>query len=53
MQQQAVQIKMAGEAAKVAKTESETAENYAQIQNMGAKTQLEALGAGMQQGMAG
>lgn len=53
MQQQAVQIKMAGEAAKVAKTESETAENYAQIENMGAKTQLEALGAGMQQGMAG
>lgn len=48
-QQQIAQIQMAGEAAKVAKTESETAENYAQIANMQNKQQMEAfnMGAGV------
>lgn len=52
MQQQAVQIKMAGEAAKVAKTESETAENYAQIENMQQKAVIDAAQSGFNQGMA-
>lgn len=47
-QQQVAQIQIAGEAAKVEKTQSETAENYAQIAQMGAKTQMEAFNAGAQ-----
>lgn len=46
-QMQIAQIQMAGEAAKVAKTESETAENYAQIANMQAKAQLDAFNTGL------
>ena len=50
-QQQIAQIQMAGEAAKVAKTESETAENYAQIANMQQKAQIDAFNTGL--GVAG
>jgi hypothetical protein len=45
-QQQVAQIQIAGEAAKIEKTQSETAENYAQIAQMGAKTQMDAFNAG-------
>lgn len=46
-QMQMAQLQMAGEAAKVEKTQSETAENYAQIANMQAKAQLDAFNTGL------
>jgi len=48
MQEAAAQLQLAGEQAKVEKTQSETAENYAQIENMGVRAQLDAFGAGHQ-----
>jgi hypothetical protein len=46
-QMQMAQLQMADAAAKVAKTESETAENYAQIANMQTKAQLDAFNTGL------
>lgn len=46
MQQAAVQLEMGEKQAQIEKINSETAENYAQIQNMGVRTQLDAFGAG-------
>lgn len=46
-QMQMAQLQMADAAAKVEKTQSETAENYAQIANMQAKAQLDAFNTGL------
>jgi hypothetical protein len=47
MQQQAMALQMAGEQAKVEKTQSETAENIAQTEAIGARLQLDALKTGI------
>lgn len=54
VQQQAMALQMAGEQAKVEKTQSETAENVAQTEAIVARTQLDALrtGASVGQGVA-
>ena len=46
MQQAVAQLEMADKQADIEKKQSETAENYAQIQNMGVRAQLDAFGAG-------
>lgn len=46
-QMQMAQLQMADAAAKVEKTQSETAENYAQIANMQTKAQLDAFNTGL------
>lgn len=48
MQQAMAQLQMAEQQSKIEKTQSETAENYAQIENMGVRAQLDAFGAGQQ-----
>jgi hypothetical protein len=47
LQDQALMLQMAGEQAKVEKTQSETAENYAQIASMQVKDQLSAFQSGV------
>lgn len=47
VQGQMAQVQMASEMAKVEKTQSETAENYAQIEQMQTKQQIDAFNAGM------
>ena len=47
VQGQMAQVQMAGEMAKVEKTQSETAENYAQIEQMQTKQQIDAFNTGM------
>lgn len=49
-QQQGQQLQMADMMAKIEKLRSETAENYAQIQNMGQRAEIDAMSAGV--GMA-
>jgi hypothetical protein len=50
MMEQAKQVQMADAMAKIEKLQSETAENYAQIEALGAKTQIDAMQVGV--GMA-
>jgi putative Mn2+ efflux pump MntP len=50
MMEQAKQVQMADAVSKIEKTQSETAENYAQIEALGVKTQIDAMNVGV--GMA-